>query len=94
MRKSEKLARPAKVYNLSVSGTPEYFAQGVLVHNCIAAGVAWLVYSEDLVLDRIDTDQETGETPEVGSWLWREQQEQPRRNSDSPDFGIRDVVMT
>jgi hypothetical protein len=26
----------ADVYNLSVSGIPEYFANGVLVHNCDA----------------------------------------------------------
>lgn len=29
------------VYNLSVAETPEYFAQGVLVHNCIADALAW-----------------------------------------------------
>lgn len=61
---------------------------------CIAAGVSWLVYSEDLVRDRIDTDRETGETPEVGSWLWRERQERQRVNSDSPEFSIRDVMLT
>jgi len=61
---------------------------------CIAAGVAWLVYSEDGLRDRIDTNAETSETPEYGSFLWREQQERPMRNSDSPEFGIRDVVLT
>lgn len=60
---------------------------------CIAAGVAWLIYSADSVRDRIDTTEETGETPEYGSYLWREQQERRRNRSDSPDFGIRDVVM-
>ena len=29
------------VYNLSVAETPEYFAQGVLVHNCIADALTW-----------------------------------------------------
>lgn len=60
----------------------------------IGAGVAWLVYSDYGRTDRIDTDRETGETPEVGSWLWRERQERPRMNSDSPEFSIRDVMLT
>lgn len=59
----------------------------------IGAGVAWLVYSEYAATDRIDTSEETGKTPEYGSFLWREQQERPRLNEDSPDFGIRDVLM-
>jgi hypothetical protein len=29
------------VYNLSVADIPEYFAQGVLVHNCISDALAW-----------------------------------------------------
>lgn len=60
----------------------------------IGLGVSYLVYSEDGVRDRIDTSEETGETPEVGSFLWREQNEPRRRNSDSPEFGIRDVMLT
>jgi hypothetical protein len=60
----------------------------------IAAGVSYLVYSEDLRTDRIDTDVETGETPEYGSYLWREQQERQRVNSDSPEYSIRDVMLT
>jgi hypothetical protein len=59
---------------------------------CIAAGVAWLVYSGDQTTDKIDKSEETGETPEYGSFLWREQQEQRRANSAGPEFGIRDVV--
>lgn len=58
---------------------------------CIAAGVAWLVYSGDQTPDKIDKSEETGETPEYGSFLWREQQDQ-RANSAGPEFGIRDVV--
>jgi hypothetical protein len=60
----------------------------------IAAGVSYLVYSEDLRTDRIDTDVETGETPEYGSYLWREQQERQRVDSDSPEYSIRDVMLT
>jgi hypothetical protein len=30
------LGRKAAVYNLTVSGVPEYFANGILVHNCDA----------------------------------------------------------
>jgi len=60
---------------------------------CIAAGVAWLVYSEDSVRDRIDTSDETGETPEYGSFLWRERQEQRKTRADGPEFGILDVLL-
>lgn len=59
----------------------------------IGLGVAWLVYSEDSVRDRIDTGEETGEIPEYGSYLWREQQERPRVDADSPEYGIRDVML-
>jgi len=41
VRTIEKLEKPARVYNLSVAKTPEYFAQGVLVHNCIADSLTW-----------------------------------------------------
>lgn len=60
---------------------------------CIAAGVAYLIYSEERATDRIDTSEETGETPEYGSFLWRERQEQRRIEADSPYFGIRDVLI-
>ena len=30
-----------QVYNLSVADCPEYFAEGVLVHNCISDALAW-----------------------------------------------------
>lgn len=59
---------------------------------CIAAGVAWLVYSSEKTPGKIDTSEETGETPEYGSFLWREQQERKRATSAGPEFGIRDVV--
>ncbi len=59
---------------------------------CIAAGVAWMVYSGDHPQEKIDSTEETGETPQYGSFLWREQMEQRRVGSGSPDFGITDVV--
>ena len=59
----------------------------------IAGGVAWLVYSRKAEGDRIDTGEDSGETPEVGSFLWREQQERKRVRSASPDYGIRDVML-
>ena len=40
-RAVKSVAGKHAVYNLSVANTPEYFAQGVLVHNCIADGLAW-----------------------------------------------------
>jgi len=59
---------------------------------CIAAGVSWLMYSEDYRKGSVDTGVETRETPEYGSYLWRERRERNRTHSDSPEFGIRDVV--
>lgn len=59
---------------------------------CIAAGVAWLAYSEDAVRDSVDTGDETGETPEYGSFLWRERQERKQFRAGSPEFGLLDVV--
>lgn len=35
MARVSPLGRRAPVYNLQVAGTPEYFANGVLVHNCL-----------------------------------------------------------
>lgn len=93
VRAIEKLKKPVKVYNLSIRETPEYFAEGVLVHNCIAAGVAYLIYSEEVKSAHLDTNEEVGQTVEYGSFLWCEQQEQTAKvDSDSPDFGLRDVV--
>lgn len=36
----------APVYNLTVSGTPEYFANGLLVHNCGYDRVAYISLRE------------------------------------------------
>ena len=59
---------------------------------CIAAGVAWLLYSEGLGGIAVDSNEEAGQTPEYGSFLWRERRERVRVDSGSPTFGIRDVV--
>ena len=60
---------------------------------CIAAGVSWLVYSEENDLDSVDSSEETGETPAYGSFLWRERQEKRKTRYGSPEFGIRDVML-
>lgn len=59
----------------------------------IALGVSWLVYSRWSEQARIDSSNETGQTPEYGSYLWREQQERPRVDADHPDFGIHDLML-
>lgn len=59
---------------------------------CIAAGVAYLIYSEGLEGKSLDTRGEDGDTPEYGSFLWRERREQTRVDSDGPEFGLKDVV--
>jgi hypothetical protein len=58
---------------------------------CIAAGVAWLVYSSEAD-GRVDFPEETSETPEYGSFLWREMRERNKVEEGSPEFGIRDVM--
>jgi hypothetical protein len=59
---------------------------------CIASGVAWLIFSEDHTRSSVDSSEETRETAEYGSFVWREQQERVRVLSNSPEFGLRDVV--
>lgn len=58
----------------------------------ISAAGAWLVFSNDNVIDKIDSSEETGQTAEYGSFLWREQQEQRSVHSGSPRYGIRDII--
>lgn len=60
---------------------------------CIASGVAWLVYDAEKTENSVDSTDETGETPEYGSFLWREQQEKKKARSGSPEFGIRDLMI-
>ena len=58
----------------------------------IASAGAWMVFSTDNAVHKIDTDEETGHIPEYGSFLWREQQERRVMKSGSPGYGLRDVV--
>lgn len=58
----------------------------------IASAGAWMVFSTDNAVLKIDTDEETGHIPEYGSFLWREQQERRVVKSGSPGYGLRDVV--
>lgn len=57
---------------------------------CIAAGVAWLLYSDGD--ESIDIASDRGDTIEYGSFLWREHRERSLIDSDSPEFSIRDVI--
>ena len=58
----------------------------------ISAAGCWLVFNTDIGPSKIDTSEETGQTPEYGSYLWREQQEQIRANPGSPRYGLRDIL--
>lgn len=58
---------------------------------CVGAGVAWLVCQSEEPAGKVDTSEETGETPQYGSFLWRERRERTVANG-SPGFGIRDLV--
>lgn len=58
----------------------------------ISAAGAWLVYSTDNVANKVDSSEENRQTPEIGSFLWREQQERRSVNSGSPRYGIADVM--
>lgn len=58
----------------------------------ISAAGCWLVFGTDNGPEKIDTGEETGQTPEYGSFAWREQQERRSIRSGSPRYGIRDVI--
>lgn len=58
----------------------------------IAAAGSWLVYSADNVGEKVDSDGETSQNPEYGSFLWREMQERRSVNSGSPTYGLRDIL--
>lgn len=58
----------------------------------VSAGGCWLVFSTDNVANRIDTDEESGQIPEYGSFLWREQQERRGAKHGAPGFGILDLI--
>lgn len=59
---------------------------------CIGAGVAWLIYAESMDSVSLDKVSDNSDTPQYGSFLWREQRERPKVASDSPDFGLKDVL--
>lgn len=58
----------------------------------ISAAGAWLVFATDNADTKVDSDIETGQNPEYGSFLWRERQERKFNSSESPSYGIRDVL--
>jgi len=58
----------------------------------ISAAGCWLVFNTDIDPGKIDTSEETGQTPEYGSYGWREQQERQQSKVGSPNWGIRDVL--
>lgn len=58
----------------------------------ISAAGCWLVFNTDNIIEKIDTSEESGQTPERGSFLWREQQERQSVKSSSPAYGIRNVI--
>lgn len=58
----------------------------------IAAAGAWLVYSKDKIIAKVDSSEETCQNPEYGSFLWRERQERHKVDSGGPGYGIRNVL--
>ena len=64
------LARPVAVYNFQTT-TGNYFADGVLVHNCdLHARHAWLVGQRDALTARLEGDPEWYDSKVAGWWLW------------------------
>jgi len=61
---------------------------------CIGFGVVYLVFSEDLIDGiGVDKNEDAAITPEYGSFLWCEQQEQKRVvGAGSPSYGLKDVI--
>jgi predicted phage terminase large subunit-like protein len=53
-----------RVYCLKVDGEPEYFANGILVHNCDEIGAAWGKDAEE-VLDMIEFGLRLGDSPRL-----------------------------
>lgn len=58
----------------------------------IAGAGCWLVFNTDITPGKIDTSEETGQTPEYGSFKWREDQELIRAKPGSPRYGLRDIL--
>ena len=58
----------------------------------ISAAGTWLVFNTDNSGVKIDTSEETGQTPQYGSMAWRDQLVKKQNKSGSPRYGIRDVI--
>ena len=58
----------------------------------IAGSGTFMIYSKDNVTNKVDSNDEIGQNPEYGSFLWRERQEQKKLRTDRPVFGIRDLI--
>lgn len=59
----------------------------------ISCGVSWFLYADRKSGIGIDKREEEGETPEYGSWLWRERREHSAVTSDSPEYGLKDILI-
>lgn len=70
----------AAVYNLSVEGTPEYFANGVLVHNCFAYAAHELLRGVNMA-----KKPKVEETDTLEDKIWK--QLRGRRTHDHPVLG-------
>ncbi|GEM_PF-2271433 len=51
------IAGKQRVYNLQVAETPEYFANNILVHNCMALAIAWQLYQVESPVVQISNYQ-------------------------------------
>ena len=58
----------------------------------ISAAGCWYIFSSEHANEKVDSDTENGQNPEIGSFLWRERQERRSINTGSPKYGIRDVL--
>ena len=51
-----------------------------------------LIFANDNIGEKVDSDEKKDKNPEYGSFLWRERQERNVSNAGSPSYGIRDVL--
>jgi hypothetical protein len=58
----------------------------------IAMAGCFMVFNTDNVVHKLDTSDETGDIPEYGSFLWREQRDRRSVKSGSPGYGLRDII--
>ncbi|RLJ01422.1 MAG: hypothetical protein DRP08_05525 [Candidatus Aenigmatarchaeota archaeon] len=53
----KQVTRKERVYNLQIAECPEYFANNILVHNCImSAAIAWQLYQSENPIEDIDAN--------------------------------------